>query len=256
MPGAQTLTKLPIPTFKVVKQQYILHNARPEEIVAKWASRTFTIPGVDSIGTSPALYGNGQPIPGTLILEDGYTLDKDGHVPVGGPPNWIASEAIRNLLGVDPDTGAALGDLAKGGVSFLPADADRETVEMVRQDGERRYRQSLEEWARETIGAYEVAHEKAKAAGVDPKPFGKDYGVATKILRGDQPKEKVVDLAGDIDDDLAFMAFAKAKALELAQKAAANTNVNREELAEELLKDPNVREHLKKKFRISEIGKV
>lgn len=250
--------KLPMPQFVVEKVWYGLHNAAPKAVHPKWASRTFTIPAADEIGQNPICFPNGQPIPGTVLISDGYTLNAEGHIPIGGPPNWIASEAIRNILGYNPDTGESLGDWARAGVSFMPNNPTPDVVAAVVADGKQRYQESLTQWAMDTIGGYERAHEKAKIAGVEPKPFGRDYQHAVQILNKAQVAvTQVANLLpseAEIDDELEFLAFAKAKAMEMANKAASNLNVNHAELAEELLKDPEVLEHLKKKYRIQEIG--
>lgn len=252
---------LPVPRFVRVVQTYTLHNGTPKAITAKWASRSFTIPACDALGTEPARYANGQPIPGTLVLGDGWTLNAEGHVPQGGPPNWLASEAIRNILGIDAETGEAIGDYARAGISFLPENPSPELVAQVAEDGRRRYVESMRGWARETIAGYESAHEKAKMAGVDAKPFGRDYAEAVSILKqedADNRGQVSVPVApeADVDGDVEFLVFAKAKALELANKGAKNMDVNREALAEELLQDEGVMTYLRKNYRISKIGET
>jgi hypothetical protein len=56
------------------------------------------------------------------------------------------------------------------------------------------------------------------------------------------------------EDDLEFMVFAKAKAMELAVQAAEAHKVNQDQLAEQMLEDPDIMKNLRKKYRIRKKG--
>ena len=160
-----------IPSIGFSPNKFTLHNASPEPLTFRWAGLQFTLPAVDEVGKSPALDADGQPIPGSLVLQDGYSVDRDGNLPApGSPPNWSAFDAIRNVLGVDPNTKQAIGVIAKAGVSFLPNTPSKDLIEKVREDGKRRYAESQVEWAQYTVSAYESRVAAARAVGQTAAP--------------------------------------------------------------------------------------
>lgn len=247
-----------IPTFGYMPNQFTLHNASPERVDLRWGGVMFTLPGVDEIGPKAARDKDGDPIPGTLVLQDGLVPDKDGVLGgPGSPPNWLAFEAIRNLLGVDPVTKVATGQSAKAGLSFLPNAPSKAMVQTVRLDGIRRYEEHRLEWAQYTVATYEARLAAAKAAGVTAAPPDRDYAQAIILLKRHEAKLKaVVDLAGETtDDDALALASAKVMAMELAEKAAAGRDIDKTKLAEELLQDPKTRAYLMSKgYRIRKKG--
>jgi hypothetical protein len=178
--------------------------------------------------------------------------------PLGSPPNWSAFEAIRNVLGVNASTKKAEGVLAKAGVSYLPNTPTKDVIAFVRADGEARYREYQLEWAEHTVGAYEAVVQKAREVGVVPRPPGKDYLKATVILgaqkRVIEQSMRVPNPQATDDEEMEFEVYAKAAAMELAAKGAEGKNVDKAQLAEELLKDPKVRAHLSRKFSIRQRG--
>lgn len=246
-----------MPVFELPRQQFTLHNATPKPINVRWAGRMFVIPPVDVVGPNPAADSNGKPIPGTTIVMDCWTVGPTGEVVnSAGPPNWLASEAIRNILGINPETRQAEGDYAQGGVSFLPNRPTPQVIERVRADGARRYKASMRDWSRETISAYETAIDKAKKAGVPARPLGPDYAQAVQVLQEEAAEfQGLRDQASGLGDELEFMTYAKAKAQELAEKAKVSQQVDRARLAEELLQDENILEHLRKNYRLEKLRK-
>jgi hypothetical protein len=250
-----------IPDFVVKPRQYTLHNSSPEPVDCLWSGILFTVPPVDAVGPLPAKYEDGTPIPGTIVIRDTYCFGGDGEVPAGGPFNWLAAEAIRNVLQIDPTTGEAIGPHARKGISFLPDNPTREQVRLTREKGEARYQEFMVEWANYTVNAYEQAREKSKQAGYLPRPPGPDYHKAMAIMnkfnervqKGLAPEMKMIQEASD-DDELEFIAFAKVKAMELAEKAALNKDVDKLKLAEDLLEDPTVKAQLRRKYSIRKRG--
>lgn len=248
-----------LPQFGYTPNRFTLHNASPEPVDLRWGGVTFTIPAVDVVGSKPALDIDGDPIPGTILLADGVVPDKDGVVGApGSPPNWLAFEAIRNLLNVDPVTNVAKGSPAKAGISYLPASPTKDLVSAVRMDGKRRWDEHRVEWAQYTIAAYESRVANAKALGVPAAPPDQDYVKAVNLLKRHEAKFKaeLAEMGETDDEEMAFLAFAKAKAMEMAEAAAVGKNVDKAQLAEELLKDPKVRAHLGRKFSIRQRGHI
>lgn len=244
-----------IPMVGYTKNEYILHNASPEKLELRWASRAFTLPPVDQVGPSPAHYDDGTPIPGTLVLEDGYTYDKDGGIPsADSAPNWSAFSAIRNVLGVDPVTKQAVGFGARAGLSFLPNRPTRELVAQIRVDGERRWQEHMVEWADFVVHGYQTACDRARQAGAAPPPPSSDYMKACAILEKRKKDNEAlwskapVPVEATDDEELEFLAFAEAEAMAMAKKVAVGKEVDETELANTLLQKPEVRAALQRKF--------
>lgn len=246
-----------MPAMGFAPNRFTLHNAAPERRTFRWGGVQFTLPAIDEIGVAPAKDADGDLIPGSLILEDGYTTDRDGLTPERGtPPNWSAFEAIRNVLGVDPTTKVATGVAAKGGISFLPNSPTKDVIAAVREDGKRRYAESRVEWAQYTVSAYESRVAAARAVGLQAAPPDQDYAKAIQILKKRQEDlGKNVEVAAD-DEEIAFLAFAKARAMEMAEAAAVGKNIDKAALAEELIRDPKIRASLSRKFQIRQRGYV
>lgn len=251
-------TQTQVPLFGFAPNRFTLHNASPHRIDLRWGGVQFTVPPIDEVGPKPAIDADGDPIPGTVLLEDSLVTDATGSIPpAGSPPNWLAFEAVRNLLGVDTVTKEATGEVAKAGVSFVPNSPDKSVVAAIRADGQRRYQEHLLEWAQYTVSAYESRVQSAKMAGVQPAPPDQDYARALLVLRKHEAKLRETMGAGAPEDpeEIRVLAVAKARAMEMAKEAAAGKDVDHQKLAEELLQDPKTRAYLLSKgYRIRKRG--
>lgn len=254
-----------VPGFEVRPNRFSLLNSSPEPVFIRWAGIQFTIPGMEEVSQqSPAKDADGDPIPGSFVVEDGYAPQADGSWPKGGARNWQASAAIKHALGINDDTGVAEGAYAQKGISFLPAVPTKEVVAKIREAGKVRWSAFLVDWAQYEVSAQQAQEALARAHGRQPAPPGKDYAKALAILKTsdaatkralgqDVPEDPATNV--DVDEDsITFRAFAYAEALKLSEKAAADKQVDKRELAENLLADPEVRQHLKKQFRIRKVG--
>lgn len=251
-----------LPDFKPQVMSYTLHNATPEEIVLRWGGLQMTVPPVGTVGHRPALDANGDPIPGTFVIKDTYTSRPDGGIPrKGDPPNWFAATAIRNILKIDPETGEAVGPDAKKGISVLPASPTPAMIQEAMESGKARYESFLVEWATDIVNGYQVARDRNQQAGYAPPPPGAEYQKAVLILEKSHAKMKsdlgMVEASETVDEELDddFEAFALAEAMAKAKRAAeAVPDVDPAELAAKLLERPEVRQKLKKKYRIRKVG--
>jgi hypothetical protein len=227
-------TQAHMPAFGYQPNRFILHNASPEEVRLRWGGVQFTVPPVDKMGKAPAQDADGDNIPGTLVLQDAVVMDRDGSIPeAGSPPNWLAFEAIRNVLGVDTITKQAIGSYHKSGISFLPNGATKEVVATVREDGKRRYMEHLVEWAQYTVSTYEARVSAARMAGVQPAPPDQDYAKSLLILKQRESQMKIVAVE---------------------QVAAAESPEDKLKVMREMLLDPKVRAQLGKEYSIRKRG--
>lgn len=245
-----------IPDFAPKVEKYAVHNARPEALDFMWGGVRMTVPGVAEISSKPAHFDNGDPIPGTLVISDGYVLNTDGTIPTGGPPNWSAKEALRAVLGVAPN-GEANSQLALNGVSFLPMGCSREAFEVIKESGDFRYRESLITWANDTLQNYEEGRNRAKQAGVNPKPPGADFYKAQAILQVQQEKMKQQYGSPEQvseENETLFEIYAKAQALKMAGNIAEEVGVDKAKLVEKMLEDPKISAQIRKKYSLRKRG--
>ena len=260
-----TMPPMPyMPDFKPQINAYTLHNATPEEIILKWGGLQMTVPPSDKVGPRAAKYQDGEEIPGTRIIADTYTAYPGGQHPrKGDPPNWFAANAIRNILKIDPETGEAMGPSARKGISVLPASPSPSMIQQAMEAGKARYDQFLVEWATEMVNSYAVARDRNTQAGYAPPPPGADYQKAIIILEKSHKKMKEElgmapgeepDLQDEgTDEDLE--AWVLAEAMKRAEEPAKDMEVDQEELALRLLKNPKIRTALRKKgLRIRQVG--
>jgi len=250
-----------IPQFGYRPQRYSIHNASPEAVSVRWAGLAFTVPAVDTFSHNPGVFDDGAPIPGTLSLSDAYTFDVNGNLPQGGTPNWFASEAVRNMLGIDSE-GTATSAYARRGLSVLPDKPSREQVEQIRKAGEARYHVFLVDWAQYTVMAWQDQAERSRRAGVPALPPGQDFYKASLIIEKHNEvmkerlglgQKKVVEAEVDFDT-IEFETFAIAEALLIAKGIAKDKDVDSAELAEKMIENPKIRAQLQKKYRIRRIG--
>lgn len=245
-----------LPQFGWTPNKFTLHNAAPKPVVIRWAGLQFTLPPRDGVVKFSAKYEDGTPIPGTLVLQDSYSPDRDGRIPnPDEPPNWSAFEAIRNVLGIDPSTKEAISPFAKAGISFLPTNPTKDVVDNVVADGRRRYEEHRVEWAEQTVAGYLDAVQKAREANVPPPPDTRDYNIAREILAKYHKQEQLATLDDAASNDEAEMqAFIEAEAMTMAKRASKDKDIDETELARKLLENPVVRKNLQRNFRIRKVG--
>ena len=248
-----------IPEFKITPRRFTLHNSAPEPFVQKWAGLVFTIPAVDIVGPKAAEYDDGSPIPGTLVLQDSSAPGRDGTIEQG---NWKAEDTIRNVLGINLDTGQAEGMAALAGISFVPNAPSRETLVQIRTAGELRWHDSQVQWAEHETAARMAALELAKEHGTPPPTPSPDYRRATLILeryykKVDETFGKSADELVEAvthEDEIEMEIYLKAAAIKMAEKVSEEMDVDKNKVAEEMLADPKIRKHLQKKFSIRKKG--
>lgn len=251
-----------VPQFVKKPNRFTLHNATPEELTIRWAGLQFSIPPCNVVDPKhTAVDADGDPIPGTYVVSDGYAPLVDGSYPKGGSYNWFAADVIQHALGINPDTGVAEGPFAMKGISFLPTSPTKEMVKNLVAEGKQRYDAFLVEWAQYEVAAQQTQESLATRAGRQPVPPGKDYSKALLILKKFETlqarqvgmTEQQVE-EDSMEESIEFKTFALAQALKLAEKAAAEQQVDKNKLAESLMEDPQVKKHLQKQYRIRKVG--
>lgn len=251
-----------LPSFINKPEEYGLYNPSEDHIDLLWGGKSMRIPGCRDISRDPCHFDGveGPPVPGTLIIRDSYTSGLDGQMPMPGSAyNWKAADAIRLMLGIDVKTRLAHSTKYKRGITFIPPVIDQDTYEAVKADAEARFATHKIAWAEAEVRAYEEALDRCKRAGVSAPPPDSGYNRAVIILS--QHRNRIsgqVAHADSVieDSEAATVAAMKAIAMEMAEEAAKGKEIDKKKLAEQLLDDPEVRQHLSKKakYRIRKVG--
>jgi hypothetical protein len=248
-----------LPSFINKPEEYGLYNPSEQYIDLQWGGRSMRLPGCRDISRDPCKFQEDESdVPGTLIIKDGYTQGLDGLIPKPGSAfNWKASDAIRNMLGIDIETGIAHSTKAGRGITFVPPVIDKNTFESIKQDAERRFASHQVAWAEAEVRAYEEALDKAKRAGVSAPPPDSGYNQAVVILS--EHRNRTLSQVAQVDEvisqqDAEEIAGMEALALEMAQQAAEGKNIDEKKLAADLLKKPAIRKHLQKEYSIRKRG--
>lgn len=259
-------------SFHREKKSFTVHNSRKVRIDAMYAAHRFTFPAVHEVGPYSDVDADGEPIPGTHVIEDIYTFFPDWNQEI---LTRDAERAVVHILGIQIRSDGTAHELtsayAKGGLSLLPRRAPKDIWHQVAKSGEQRVFLSEVEDARNYIEAVEVRNSKLQQAGMSPMPGGVKYDRARWLIgkfdelhrrdleRQIAPHQAEADMA-EADDELEYLAFAKMRVADLVEKAVSQSpepgSVDKKKLFESLLSDPELQPHLRKHFKIRKRGHV
>ena len=173
-------------SFVAAPRQYVLHNSCPEVIELQFQAYTIWVPPVNTVDPKiSAKDADGEFIPGTHVVSDIYMATSNG----GETFMWSAANAVKHWLGLD--SGKATGPYAKRGLSLLPINPSKESVEAVKNAGRDRARIALLETARQEILSYDQMNFARKAAGASPVPPGIAYDRAVALLSAYADEAKI-----------------------------------------------------------------
>lgn len=175
--------------FLEVPRAFTLHNSTPEWITIRWDGEEKKIPPNDQVVYPHPKYedvcysakylGEDAYIPGTLVLRD---IFQQG--PMGSTKTiWSASQAIKNVLGIDPKSKKYEGAYAKRGLSVLPEHPTREQVKLVEDAGKVRWREWRIDQAARDLAQWEHKQGNLKQAGLQPLPAPPEIREARALLK-------------------------------------------------------------------------
>lgn len=259
--------------FEQPVRRFVVHNAKPRLHETMFAGNMMTVPACDRIRKDKTAYdADGDPIPGTYVIEDIYSwVDAFNDYVL----TFDAEKAVRHILGIPQRRPRKPGDApepvtltsphAIRGLSLLPMNPTKETWHAVAKAGEHRAFLSAVEDARETVSAYETAAAKAKEAGKSPRPPRGDFHYAIKLLEQydkltrHEVEERVAPWRADAEleaesEEIEIEAEARAFADDLSTKLAAKHNMDKKALFDQLMDDPKVRAHAQKRYRFRKRG--
>lgn len=261
--------------FYDAPREYLVLNAGDTELPLQYDAETFMVPAGDKVklpdGKSLFCSGKnsaGEYIPGSLVLRDIYGLrgspdDVDGSMSLRGQ-KWSAEACIKHCLQIPilntPKNAKPMGPLAERGLTILPMNPGADLVARAREEARAKYEAFMLKWAEDTIFAYKDSAEKHKQHNLTAKAPKEDYFVALKYKRKADEKfrQREAELGGDLlgpvpaqdDSEEEFLVYARIQAEKAATVAAAEQKVDRDDLAEILMKDPEFKAALKKSYLV------
>ena len=245
--------------FVVRARTFVLLNSSDEDIEFMVAGQVVNVPAAGKVRKPHPMFEDvphsleldGEFVPGTLVLRDVLGRDEIGQI--SPDPIWSAAHAVKFALGISTTTGQASSGLAQRGLSLLPSDADRDTIDQLRQEGRARWDHWRLEQARDLIRAHDEKNEIRRRANVPLQPGGREYIQALNLLNAAQERDQqqVRESLQMVDeqpqtDELAEMLKEKLEALAPAGPPVLESKA----LVEQLLADPKAMSLLKEQYKV------
>jgi hypothetical protein len=254
-----------IVSFVAPRRSYVLHNAKPKRVEVMYVGNLMTLPAIDEVHAIKAdTDADGDPIPGTYVLEDQYIF-----IPDIGDEVLIfdCAKAIAHILGLkrgsDGKLTEATGHFAVGGVSLLPRHSTKEQWQGVAATGEQRAWMTRVRVAQQLIQDVDEKNARRKSAGMDAVHGGPEWDAARALITEynavmQQDARKVLSISPvaseKLDDDIEITAIARAKAMELATTVSEGKKIDAQQLFNELMDDPKIRQWAQKEWRFRRRG--
>lgn len=251
-------------SFRQPRRSYTVHNAKAVQAEPLFWGQKMIIPPAHEVSPHSDVDIDGDPIPGTYVVEDMFTP-----IPEIGDEvlTFDATQAVKHILGLQPGSDGtaaiATSPYALSGLSLLPRHASKELWKAVALAGEKRAFVATVERAREYVRGVDEANGKRKAAGVEPIPVGAEYDWAratideyNKLVRSSRPTTMSPVAQDALEDEIELDAIARAKADEIATRISAERGIDKLQLLKSLLDDPKVRQLAQKEYQIRKRGNL
>lgn len=237
---------------------YILASAWPEPLDVKFTGTIITLPGdnhFDPDGRS-GLFADGSPIPASRVLTDEFGFNE-----VTGEEGYAfnAKAAIEHILGLTkgPDGRmVCLSNFAQKGVFYVPKNCTREHFETLLAAARERAHAAEVRNAYAEVAAHDAANAKRRLNGDNALAGGPEIDRARRIIeranaaRGaaaETERAEAALMAESSEASIEFTAHLHAVALQLAEKTAQQTGVDKTKLFEMLIRDPEVKAYARKR---------
>lgn len=261
-------TNVQVIDFKPPRRSFVLHNAKRREVIVPFWGNRIAIPPVYEVGPYSDVDADGDPIPGSRVIQDvvGEGFDEKGE-------EFLvidAAKCVIHVLGLKPGADGkgseATSPYAIEGLSLLPIHAPKMLWKEIAESGQHRSFLAEVEHARVFMKQIDESNAKRKAAGM---PATDDYDVGEyeryrMIL--DQHRELVKanvqamvapHEADAEDEELEMETHVRAVATRLSEKFASEQGLSTEgklELLRQLLSDPKVRSKAQREYQIRKRG--
>lgn len=262
--------------FKPVIKSHTMLNAKPTPMETMFNGHMMTVPGRDQIhgmdakgkllpGSHADTDADGDPIPGSYVVEDRYEPDEMGQMVCV----MDADQAVKKIFGITqrPDGTAAelSSNRALVGLSLIPRHSPKEVWQPVQKAGEHRAFLAAVKQAEYELEAFDLANALRKESGIGPKSPGPTVRHAIALVNqynklvGEEEQEFMAPQieeqeANEAADAMKFEAFLKIRAMELVEEATADTNIDKTKAFDKLMQDPVIRKHAAKEWRYRRKG--
>lgn len=237
---------------------YILASAWPDPLDVKFTGTIVTLPGdnhFDPAGRS-GRFADGSPVPASRTLTDAFGFNE-----VTGEEGYTfnAKSAIEHILGLTKGSDGrmvCLSSWAQKGVFYVPKGCTQAQFQTLLEGARERSRAAEVRYAYEAVAAHDAANAKRRLGGDNALPGGAEIDRARRIieranaLRGVAAETERLDaqaVAESSESSIEFTAHLHAVALQLAEKTAAQTGVDKAKLFEMLIRDPEVKAYARKR---------
>lgn len=243
-------------------REFAIYNPSEAPVEFGYDGEQRTIPGRDTViqpdprdplRCHSCIDTDGRLVPGTLVLRDVFS--PKGLADGGRTEMWSAAAAIRERLGLNPNTGAGSGSYHEKGISLISTRPSPDEVASVKADANARHEQFLIKWAahlQEDIATRGQAHKAVGMNYVMTPTQHMELAKAEAILKVAEQKYrdealKSVGLVPENDSTGELDSFVLAKAQELAAKHK-DDEQEKAALARALAADPAFHKMLHKEF--------
>lgn len=236
-------------SYEVPIRSFMLLCSRPERVTTLFRGNMMTLPARNEIHAhKAAVDADGDPIPGSYVVTDIYTL-----IPELGDEimTFDASKAVAHVLGLRLDKNKKLSEAtsryAQSGISLCPMNPAKAVWKKIAEAGEKRSFLVDVDNARIYIQDIAVRNGKLQQHGMPPPPSSAEYEHAVFLMNKHAEMTKNLynasAVASPIEadamaDELELDTYVKARAMELAGKAAASSTIRDVDLAKSMLEDP------------------
>lgn len=254
-------------SFAPVKKAFVMHNAKAKSSTTMFNGNMMTVPAIHEV--HPTKYetdADGDPIPGTYVVEDIYSYDPNQQAEV---LTMDAERAVKVILGIikRPDgAGAeAASNHALTGLSLLPRHPTKEMWQGVAKSGEHRAFLASVKHAQYELEAHDLRNALRKEAGMAPVTPGPVVQHAIALINQfnalvkDESDETLApyreqEEAQSATADLKFQVYLKTRIMKLAEEAASELGLDKKKTFDKLMQDPEVRKHAQREYRMRKKG--
>lgn len=263
--------------FAPVKKSHVMLNSRPVPMETMFGAHMMTVPpcnvvhGMRADGTlepwsKADLDADGDPIPGSYVIEDRYEWDPNQQAEV---LVMDADRAVRLIFGIvrRPDGSASelSSKRALVGLSLIPRNQPKAVWQAVAREGEHRAFLASVVQAEYAVEAYKHRNELDRSAGLPSKPVGPELQHHLAVLKQFNALAaeesaaalapfREIEEAQTAADDLRFEVYLKTRIMSLAAEAAESQNLDKKKVFDGLMNDPEVRKHAQKEYRMRKKG--
>jgi hypothetical protein len=176
-------------TFLALPRELALYNASDSDIEIMYGGETRRLPAANRVVLPHPKYSDvccskkddesGKYLPGTLVLKDIYKVNEL----LGGEELiWSAANAVKNTLGIDPQTGKAASRYAERGVSLIPPNATLAEIRTIAKAARRRWERFQLAQDISTVHAHEERNARREALKLGSVPPTREYMAAAERI--------------------------------------------------------------------------